>query len=494
MSPTYLLEVDDMFINKFNFNNINPLDHYCPDGKLHKIQNYIYQEYVNNKPKKEMIELSKKQIIQWLNDNNTKELEKYNNMKIVNAKCMNCGKYILSNLDSEVNKNSNIINSSNRNSNNRNSSNRNLNQNNDNKNDKIQNIKNNNSKSNELQDIKNIFKEINNVSAFYQYFDVRCPEGNLHDLEKSNCKKCGYNTEFNKNNDKQYYKKYKNIFIKIQKEKNNIINNNLKSIHKIFSSTYEKHKSDIKYENKTINIVNLSKLTDRKYNILINLGLSENNKYSDIINNKINPSTDETDEIALFRSKRLKSYLINIIQIYNTIKNFNSISKLNPEIKKLIDDEKNLDTKKLNTNLPDINETQLTNIQEYENNLDPKNYSNYLLEMIAEILLFILEKTSEQYKNFSLKIINFILDKIIYQEMVLSIYDFKLFKTDVSVKDESENESDYFSGDDIETGIIRSQKTTDVDTDREELETYDTQTITNNAFDMEDDNGHDEYD
>ncbi len=319
-------------------------------------------------------------------------------------------------------------------------------------NNRVINIKSDNRTLNDLYDI--IYKK-----AFFTYFKERCPEGNLHSLAGNKCNKCGYNLEIitHEKNGMAYYNKYKHTFEELQEEKYEIlveqidklssfgidnisssmsfndnkisnkisskIDNKLDNKLSIKPITIEKinakllHNDDLlTLSNKSFKLDNVNKyvkLSGIKYNVIINIGLSEGLKYANIETGVLNPSNIK-DTDFMTQSLKLKNYLIEIIK-FQTIINNKYITSLPESLQLLIDQELKI---KLKSGIkediynvvkyPDINISSL--LEKTVTNY--KYYSNELLEELCDILI----------TNFNVNrtINKWFIDNILHQEYLFS--------------------------------------------------------------------------
>jgi hypothetical protein len=139
-------------------------------------------------------------------------------------------------------------------------------------------------------------------NTFFKYYEIRCPETGMHDLQNSKCVKCGYivdgvSTEFRA----KYYDDFYTIQSKVKKD----FYEKLYDIKHIAESKVE----TVEYPPISINDTDIlwwAKNSDTPFNILINIGLSEHVKYSAIEKNKLNPTVSITDFTN--KAMKLKNY------------------------------------------------------------------------------------------------------------------------------------------------------------------------------------------
>jgi hypothetical protein len=152
------------------------------------------------------------------------------------------------------------------------------------------------------------------INAFYMFFKLRCPKGDMHEWTNNSCNKCKL-SDFTINNAfsskitdevTNYYDKYLNIFIKENNE--NIIKNK----HFDFKKDNKKNRILINSSNWKYNyssIINVSKLLNVNPNIIESIGLYEGRTYKDIENNFEKP------EIEIYHIYTTYSELINLCSL-----------------------------------------------------------------------------------------------------------------------------------------------------------------------------------
>jgi hypothetical protein len=392
--------------NNFNPSSIDLINHFCPNGLPHKTGTFIYTD-----GKKET-QLTKAQIGEWLSNNEkfADELDKFKDMYIIDEICEKCKTKIRS------------------------------------------------ASSGKMSDVTlpTMFKKLDNINAFYQYFETRCPEGNLHDLNDGKCKKCGYNSELNKTKDDKYFDKYIMIYDKIQGEKEKAFDRNLMILN--IKNTY-KEEEEIKWDYSLKNTAEWSKISGVNYNILVNLGLTEGINYEDLQKGSINPSKEEYN--AKTRLLKIKSYLLFALRMYNNIINYEVSIELSKEIRDIIEAQKKIDIKNISQMpKPDhINEIK-----------DHALYCNYLQEYLAGLLIKISSKRPDKYKILADLTVKYITTEIIEMDRLLSKAKPFFYKKDITTLENASEDEVGISGDDWDKSEIKSDD--DEFAEEKEVETY----------------------
>jgi hypothetical protein len=283
------------------------------------------------------------------------------------------------------------------------------------------------------------------LTAFYQYYETRCPEGNLHELEGIQCKKCKYETRFFVERNADYFNKHYEKFVKIQKKKQDIAQQQLIEVQQLIARRHSKE--GLKLPNYEYNLKNLSEwvqISAVKYNILLNLGLGEGIKQSEISAGKINPARDETDEIAKMRAVKLRGYLYKFVREYNFYINTEDVKKYSVDLQKMHGDH--FTAKKAKEFLPTI-ETAGQLIDDYSVYLKPKLFSNYLLESIGAYMIQIYKAAPEKQRESAAALIKYFTNSIIARDTMMSPPEVRIFKKDGDESSESESSagSDEFS-------------------------------------------------
>ena len=417
--------------NNFSPEKINLSQHFCPTGENHKIGSYIYSD-----GKKEY-EFTQKEIVGWLEKRNEEKLNLYDNLKLVDEKCERC-KNLIRNIKSSD------------------------------KND---------------ESLSVVFKKIDDILAFYQYFETRCPKNNLHEFQNNTCSKCGMQTDYVKKNNEEYYSKYLSVFNQIQLKKQSIAINSLNLIKQENENKYkEERENKVEYKYSLKNTAEWSQITETKYNIIANIGLFEGYKYEDIENSKVNPS--KNDNITSNRAIKLKGYIYDLLRKYNVVLGHDKIVDLPLEIKELLDSQKKIEIKNLQESLPKLDDfNELDN--KYKNKLSLTDYINFLQEYLASIIVRISKESESKYKILSSGLVKYFTNIILSNEKLFSVPEYILAnKVDIStLEDESDQDVNGVSEDEWADKVSEYSAEPRAD-EEDEVETYDNG-LDNDGYDVE---------
>jgi len=353
-------ELNDFRSGKISTNNL------CINHQKHKIKSFVYKQ-LNGKT----IDLTNEQINTWIKNKNVEKLAWFSTIKLVNERCGVCGQLVRT------------------------------------------------SKKRNIDD--NLFTS---VYAFYQYFKLRCPESDLHNFVNMVCTKC--KLDLNKRHDTAdaYYKKYISRFVKIEKEKQSTAINSLLETQKInhnekIYAKQIKHKKGKEYQYTQKKLAEWSSLVQQiNYNTLTNIGLTDDLNKEDILKAKINPSKhSHSDGVYINQALKVKNYILQTIREYNILLHYKNTSFLPLFIKDLIKQYKT----KLNVKtLPIIGEDFIKLDDAYKYILSPKNYANFLLEYLSNIMVDLSDKTKKPQKVIIDKLIAYFTKKIITFDMLFS--------------------------------------------------------------------------
>ena len=351
--------------NNFAPNIIDLAQHYCLTGERHKINTYIYKNNTNKD-----VEITRAEINEWLNKNDTNNLSRYEKLVLIDEKCEKCNKYVRS---AKSTKSSNAL--------------------------------------------INMFSKLDDITAFYQYYETRCPKGNLHEMAKLKCSICGFETDFNRTHDIKYYDKYKTAFNDIQQEKKTII---IKSLERVATKKPLAKFEKIEYKYTLRNTAEWSQITGINYNLIVNIGLYNNVKYVDVESSSVNPS--KTSSFSQSRALRFKTHILRIIREYSTIINYEKVIDFPLWMRELLDDQKKIDIKDIKKAMPDISDFVSLD-EKYVYVLSVENYTNFLQEYLAGIIVKINNKRSDKYKTLADGLIKYFTNTILEYERILSIPD-----------------------------------------------------------------------
>ena len=382
LSPMMSYDATDTVFraNTFSRSAINISEYYCPDGSKHKFDIFIFRKILESGVlSEEPVELRGKDIIKWIDDANRPKLEEFAELHLVDGKCSKCGT-----IASDTKKDANI---------------------------------------------EKKLMQISEYRAFYDYFEYRCPEGNLHDYSIiakkniENCTKCGFTRPLIEQLDQTYYKKYLPKYHEIKSEQKSIDANSIKDF-KNMSKEYKLDDSDYpEWQINNSSILKLSRTMDIKYNILINLGLSEGRKYENIEKEKENPNISSTEDEDVVRTQYLRDYCLWVIRTYYTFKNYTDAVKVPMKLKELIDAQRktNRDLTELKAALPDLYNDFNKIYENYSRRLPRKVLANFLLDYICEFMNKIIEGLNNTtYAKIGREFVQYLLNNIIQSEKDVS--------------------------------------------------------------------------
>lgn len=380
--------------NNFAQEHIDLLRHYCPDGSLHKIDECVYL----NSNKRE-VSLTRKQITNWLEsaikpdgEKAREELAKFREMKLVDMKCSKCNTYVLTAK----------------------------------------------SKMRGPNALVDMFKQLDDINAFFQYYENRCPKGNLHEYVDGKCS-CGYDVTYAKTKNSDYYKKYIDSFEDMQKKKNEQARANIENLRATLS--YKRRPPVLpKYEYSLKNTAEWSKLLDVSYNILVNLGLTEGLYFEEIASNKINPSKEPYSFVT--RSIKLKGHVLWVLRTINLLNNYKNDVFMHAELKELI----GLSVNKSSSGAPaherlvsKINTGNFAKMDaEYSLILTQENYCNFILEYLAGLIVLI----HEEKTKFSIALAKYFTKKLVEFNKMLSKQQPYVAKVDSNIDFDDEGGGD----------------------------------------------------
>ena len=476
------------FYNKqFDHMNLDLTQFYCSSGQKHKINILVFKD------ESKTIELSIKEAADIVKSKDDKKISNFARYKLINEKCENCKMTI---------RNSTI-------------------------------------KDGELENFNHIFKKLDHVNAFFQYYKDRCPINELHEIKNDKCTKCDIGINELNNMDTKYYNKYVDRFKKIEGKNQGLLTSKLKQLNinhtdsKLNIDDNSKHKNKItfinnKYEYSMKNLAEWSKLSNIKYSLLLNLGLTEEYKWDEIekngvqpyniitasekkfINDKLSPDTikfspvtnpiekDDPNvpnnfeesleninlmDILNIKSKnypnsirfplgmyktqalKLKSYILQIIRTYNTIINYEDVAYISQEFKNIISLQKNISNVDIKKYMPNIADEFHKLDQEYKYKLTSKNYSNFLSESLANIFIK-LHNINKTYRPLSDGLIKYFENLIMKQEKLFSKPEVVLYNQSNEIEQEDTNES---TATDTTSGeFVREDHATPVQSDSNE--------------------------
>ena len=401
-----------------------------------------------------------------------------------------------------------------------------------------------------------MFKKLDHISAFFQYYKDRCPINELHEIKDDKCKKCNISTNELDTMDKNYYNKYVDRFKKVEGKNQGLIVSKLKQANSEQShasnSTQSKDQKSKRNnsltsvnDNYTFSMKNLaewSKLSNIKYSLLLNIGLTEEYKWDDIEKSGVQPHnivllsekkfTNETpsdtikitpvvnpiekddpnvphnfeeiiadinlmDElniktkyfpnsirfpVGLYKTQalKLKAYILQIIRLYNTVLNYEDVANLSQELKDIITLQKNINSTDIKKYMPNITDEFHKLDQEYKYKLTSKNYSNFLSESLAGIFIK-LHNINKSYLQLATGLIKYFETLIMKQERLFSRPEPVIFNP---VENNDTDESNGTTGTDTTSGeFVREDHATPVDSESNEDDAEPEKVLTDITFD-----------
>lgn len=260
------------------------------------------------------------------------------------------------------------------------------------------------------------------LDNFYEYYTYRCPISSIHDFnDKDQCKKCKITYDIIKTKNVEYFQKWNNTFI-----------NRLQIISYPTIDTKLSKSDPSKFTMTTNAILNVSRQFKIPFNVLYNLGLTENYFISDLINGAINPA--ENDEINISRAYKLKGYYLYFVQYINLLINYKQVSKLPYDLNKVLS----------NHNLEKINVTLIPPIPSLSNEYVNHNVylSNYILNQLFNQIDGLINssviKKVNGLSNVLYDVLQLILQNIINKDSMLSMYQIIKIKAQEKTTDEVE--------------------------------------------------------
>ena len=398
-------------LNKFDINGLNRAVYYCPTGKKHNFSIIKYDlAGAGTRMAKKSVEYTNKDIDTMIKTDPPSYM-KLSGATIADYKCSNCNKYL-----SAVNK----------------------------------------------MDVDAELNRIQLLDTFYKYYESRCPVKDLHEFTGDKCSKCGFITSYSSSYDMNYYKKYSHVFDKIQKIKHDIFVQQVGQIQGaykqdiksfiLYTKELDKHTKEKdptkfsvdlyegkKYPDYSVTfreLIELAQITQVKYNVLLNIGLTDGILFKSIELGKANPSSEESTT-SLTRSMKIKNHIFKIIRDYNTIRNFEDLYDLPPKIKLIMDKQRKIGLKDIKNKLPDIVMDFIPRDQYYSTHLPVKYYNNFLLNHLASMLVTIIKQTKEPFKEMSKDIVNYFIGDILHSEKTFSKTLPIVIKKELSKEDEA---------------------------------------------------------
>ena len=428
-------------LNDYDPRKIDLAKHYCDNGQKHSLSIFVYSDG------KTQHEAKKSDIVNWL-EKKTPELEKFANWEYINDKCDKCNKLVRT---AESNKKS-------------------------------------------MRALADMFGKIDDITAFYSYYDSRCPSGNLHEFvsfgnsndKKSaisqekravsaisqQCKACGFETKFSRERDEKYYEKWRPKFLEVQREKLELAIKSIEDLAALPAKSPPRPKVTYQYTLK--HTAEWSKILNIPYNTIVNIGLTEGVYVNDISEAKINPSKE--DYFKKTRGLKLKSYILDTLRLYSNLLESDNIIVTDKEIADLA-----AAAKKAHPGLFDVLPKFNNFVEKDETHkyLPLDDYVNFLQEYLAGIMVSI-NNIEQKYKAIGMQIIKLLTNRIMAKETFFSKPIPFFFKIDITSLEDSEEEG--VSGDDWANAASSSSESEFAE--ENEVETYENE-INNDGFDVE---------
>lgn len=256
------------------------------------------------------------------------------------------------------------------------------------------------------KNIEGILDELDKIQNFYRYYEYRCPVGEVHDWSAGDsneviiCKHCHISKKKFQEHDSVYYNKH--------------------------VSKYDKRVSDVKYHDpivpdkkrlttfvnkwnfNTNTITELAKVSDKKYNVLANLGFTEGIEYDTIVNGLNNPSLKLKP--TRYHMNRLLGYVNLLVREYNILKNRSYIKSVPTTIKTMIKDYQFKPE-----DLPQILVEYTEHISEFDQNVQKGFY--FVMDSLYKTIYLMLKSS----KNSVLRTFGeYIFEKILLTDMLFS--------------------------------------------------------------------------
>ncbi len=361
-------------LNDFRPHRIIWSRHYCPTGEFHTVGNYYYSDS-NGKNARD---IKRDEIVGWLSSNDEAKLKEYAGLHITDARCKRCNALFY-----------------------------------------------NAAPDDELeQRLRKRFVKASEIFAFYQYFESRCPVGDLHEFSSNECTKCKFKPEYGKVIQEEYYERYKKQFAAIEEEKNALLQEKLDFVSEQTAAA-EKWKSVYKapayaaYQYSMKNIARLSSVLNVPYNLLVNLGLSEGLRYADLDKSRIDPSKTLERESPQYhvQASKVKGYIFKTLRALHTWANQDRIYEAQHRFKELTA-AMQTDYKPIRDNLKQSVTWEQFSAQDQKNRftLHPMDYANQLLEYWAGIILQCIDTAGEKYNKSAIVLANYLVRSILDDE------------------------------------------------------------------------------
>jgi hypothetical protein len=335
--------------------------------------------------------------------------------------------------------------------------------------------------------IETNIEDQNNKIAFFELYMLTCPIKNNHIYKDNKCEQCLVTRNELINMDTKYYKKFQSNYLKYRKDKiNNLLESSkrISSINKINKSTSPKFEIPVNPEELESEINRMVLLISKQFNIsydkLYLIGLSEGHSYDKLLQDfKINKSVSNTS----MRISNLISYARLVSDYYYYVKNVSTISNhYDKNFNFLIKTKFYKNNKLVDINVDDL-QFNVNNIESLLNvkiSQDTKsealridNSCNLILYIIFKHLISMISNK----ETLLIHVAEYIIDKILYQDLIKSNYDYGTLKaTNVNIEtldydniqyqeaEDDEEENDFSTyGLDIDSDLMDGDEDYDLD-------------------------------
>lgn len=329
--------------------------------------------------------------------------------------------------------------------------------------------------------------------AFYQYYESRCPEGQLHQITDDHCAKCSIAVEqlgrqqIDPDELDAYYNKYASRFTDIQTSKSENLRRAIKITKDISNRKYSPDwnvRHNYRFAMNTV--LEWSQTLNIPYNQLVNIGLSERVEYSDIKNGKKNPSKD-TDQpnfkgFLIQQAAKLKSYILRIVRNYSLVIKNDAVSMMPIELKEIFTAQRQLhQLSKIEEHMPDIGNNFAVELSDAPR-FEPELYSNWLLNYLAKIIVQLCRIMHPEFKDLGQKLAKYFTQQILDDERGFSLQKPVFKRKDAGT--DTESSADDVSGEEFDK--VAEQSTNDAEQSESQSEESE-EAVANldDAFDVE---------
>jgi hypothetical protein len=250
------------------------------------------------------------------------------------------------------------------------------------------------------------------TDAFYRYYAMKCPVKGVHSIKNGRCTKCDYTKPTAK-----YYAKWKKTYTTAKAESAVAQAAQVTKVVPVQPPTKQKKFAPWKVIN--TNVLRLAELTKFKYNVLINIGLSEGLPFARLEEEKENRHVNISPEDAVPRNAYLLGYIMMMFKYIYTIKSHEHVFEMPGIIAPLFAKQKAIGLKGLSKAIPEIYDN--FNEKAYQYSTNPVLLSNYMIDFLAKSLLdFNKALAKTPFSKFALAVTKVIIKKIIEAEKMVS--------------------------------------------------------------------------